>query len=165
MRLSFEDGTLLLRQFAPGDPVPPPFVWDARVDHWRALALHYRQAVEFLRASGIAFENAAPRYRHLQLQLRGAPELHPYQQEALEGWTKGQCRGLVVLPTGSGKSLVGLRAIAQVARSTLVVAPTLDLMNQWYDLLSAHFGEEVGRSGGDGGRSREGEQAHRGARE
>ena len=144
MRLTFEEGTLLLRDFNPGDPVPPPFVWDARVDHWRALALYYRQALEYLMTSGAAFENTAPRYQRLDLRLKATPALHPYQQEALEGWKKGGCRGLVVLPTGSGKSLVGLQAIAHLGRSTLVVAPTIDLMNQWYDLLTKSFRETEG---------------------
>ncbi|MCC7264900.1 MAG: DEAD/DEAH box helicase family protein [Candidatus Latescibacteria bacterium] len=148
MRLTFEDGTLLLRDCADNDPVPPPFVWDARVDHWRALALHYRESLEFLRASGITFENTAPRYRRLDLQLRAGPALHPYQTEALAAWKAAGCRGLVVLPTGSGKSRVGLEAIASVGRSTLVVAPTIDLMNQWYDLLCEFFATEVGLLGG-----------------
>lgn len=148
MRLTFEDGTLLLRDLGADDPVPPPFVWDARVDHWRGLALHYRAALEHLQSSGAAFENTAPRYRHLALALRGTPALHPYQAEALAAWRAAGSRGLVVLPTGSGKSLVGLEAIASVGRSTLVVAPTLDLMNQWYDLLCEHFGAEVGVLGG-----------------
>ena len=55
---------------------------------------------------------------------------------------------MVVLPTGSGKSQVGLMAIAQVSRSALVVAPTIDLMNQWYDLLCHAFQVEVGLLGG-----------------
>jgi|GEM_PF-6879083 len=33
-------------------------------------------------------------------------------------------------------------------RSALVVAPTLDLMNQWYDVLVTAFGEKVGQLGG-----------------
>jgi len=148
MRLTFEEGTLLLRDLAEGDPVPPPFVWDARVDHWRALALYYRQALEYLRERGASFENTAPRYQRLGLRLRQTPALHPFQQEALEAWKQGGCRGLVVLPTGSGKSLVGLEAIAHLGRSALVVAPTIDLMNQWYDLLCAHFDQEVGVLGG-----------------
>ena len=39
-------------------------------------------------------------------------------------------------------------ALADVARSTLIVAPTIDLMNQWYDLLTDAFGREVGILGG-----------------
>ena len=39
-------------------------------------------------------------------------------------------------------------AIETVQRGTLVVAPTIDLMNQWYDLLCAAFGEQIGLIGG-----------------
>ena len=39
-------------------------------------------------------------------------------------------------------------AIEQAGRSTLVVVPTLDLMNQWYDLLLSSFEAEIGLIGG-----------------
>src|SRR3712207_5842773 len=39
-------------------------------------------------------------------------------------------------------------AIERVKRTTLVVVPTLDLMNQWYDLLLSCFNAEVGLIGG-----------------
>jgi superfamily II DNA or RNA helicase len=55
---------------------------------------------------------------------------------------------VVVLPTGSGKSHMAIMAIADRARATLVVAPTLDLVRQWYDLLRTAFGCEVGVVGG-----------------
>ncbi|HEY3595358.1 MAG TPA: DEAD/DEAH box helicase, partial [Polyangiaceae bacterium] len=54
----------------------------------------------------------------------------------------------VVLPTGAGKSHVGVLAIDDKRRSALVVAPTLDLVRQWYDLLRASFGVPVGLVGG-----------------
>ena len=148
MRLTFEEGTLLLRDFQEGDPVPPAFVWDARVDLWRAQALFYRDTIEYLRQVATGFNNTAPRYQKLSLQHRAAPTPHPHQQESLEGWKRHHCRGVVVLPTGSGKSQVGLMAMVHTQRSTLVVAPTIDLMNQWYDLLCSAFEVEVGLLGG-----------------
>ena len=147
MRLTFEEGTLLLRDFAEGDPVPPAFVWDARVDLWRAQAHFYRDSLDFLRRAG-GCHNKAPRYRRFDLPQRHAPQPHPHQREALEGWTRNRSRGVVVLPTGSGKSQVGLAAIAHTGRSALVVAPTIDLMNQWYDLLNHAFDAEIGLLGG-----------------
>jgi superfamily II DNA or RNA helicase len=39
-------------------------------------------------------------------------------------------------------------AIEATGRSTLVVVPTLDLMNQWYDLLLGSFQAEIGLIGG-----------------
>ena len=41
-----------------------------------------------------------------------------------------------MLPTGAGKTHVAVLAIDDKRRSTLVVAPTLDLVRQWYDLLA-----------------------------
>jgi superfamily II DNA or RNA helicase len=150
MRLTFEEGTLVLRDFREGDPVPPAFSWDARVDHWRAQALRYRESVEWLRESGAEFVDQAARYIKLDsLKRQGqAPEPFPHQAEAIEGWRRAQFRGIAVLPTGSGKSQVGLMAIERVKRSTLILAPTIDLMNQWYDLLRDAYGREIGLLGG-----------------
>src|SRR6266446_18866 len=44
-------------------------------------------------------------------------------------------RGSIVLPTGAGKTFVAIQAISRVNRSTVVVAPTIDLLHQWYARL------------------------------
>ena len=72
----------------------------------------------------------------------------PYQTEALGAWRAAKGRGVVVLPTGAGKTHVACLAIDNRRRSTLVLAPTLDLVRQWYDVLRATFGVPVGVIGG-----------------
>jgi superfamily II DNA or RNA helicase len=72
----------------------------------------------------------------------------PYQDEALAAWRGARGRGVVVLPTGAGKTHVACLAIDDRRRSTLVLAPTLDLVRQWYDVLRATFGVPVGVIGG-----------------
>jgi superfamily II DNA or RNA helicase len=72
----------------------------------------------------------------------------PYQDEALAAWRAARGRGVVVLPTGAGKTHVACLAIDDRRRSTLVLAPTLDLVRQWYDVLRATFGVPVGVIGG-----------------
>ncbi|MDP6702538.1 MAG: DEAD/DEAH box helicase, partial [Candidatus Latescibacteria bacterium] len=94
------------------------------------------------------FKNTAPRYNTLSLQLQSPPDPHPHQAESIAAWKQHGRRSVVVLPTGSGKSHVALLAMIEVQRSALLVAPTIDLMNQWYDLLSQSFGIEVGLLGG-----------------
>src|SRR5437868_6912670 len=56
--------------------------------------------------------------------------------------------GGIVLPTGTGKTYLALLAIQRAARPALVVTPTIDLLNQWYDELVTAFGDPVGLMGG-----------------
>ena len=53
-----------------------------------------------------------------------------------------------MLPTGTGKTHLANMAIERAGRPTLVITPTIDLMNQWYDELVLGFGVEVGLLGG-----------------
>lgn len=66
----------------------------------------------------------------------------PYQLEAIESWKTLGGRGTVVLPTGSGKSMVAMLAIETVRAPTLIIVPQLDLLHQWYENLSNVYGQE-----------------------
>ena len=139
MRIQFDAGTLL---FIDGDPAVVgalPFVqFDPRTSAYRTEARHYRAVVEKLREQKIAFTDDARAYEPITCTLRATREPFPHQREALNAWWNQAGRGVVVLPTGTGKTFVALLAIALVGRPTLVVTPTIPLMNQWYgELLSA----------------------------
>jgi superfamily II DNA or RNA helicase len=81
--------------------------------------------------------------------LRLEVVLRDYQEEALRRWFGAKCRGVVVLPTGSGKTIVALEAIRRLGLTTLIVVPTIDLLGQWRDALKnlLHV-SEVGILGG-----------------
>ncbi|MCA1816700.1 MAG: DEAD/DEAH box helicase family protein [Acidobacteria bacterium] len=147
--LRFDAGTLVLEGAArEANDLPAQFRWDERVLRWRAPAIAYRHVVkEFLRR-GVEFEDRARAYDRFDFQPTLNVEPRPYQAEAISAWEKNERCGVVVLPTGAGKSLVAQMAIARAKRSTLVVVPTIDLMNQWYDLLLTSFRAEVGLIGG-----------------
>jgi len=86
-----------------------------------------------------------PRGPTPDLDLTQALHIEPrdYQQAALDAWIDHDRRGSVVLPTGSGKTFLGLQAIADAGVSTLVVTPTIDLMNQWHATLTNAFGDQL----------------------
>jgi superfamily II DNA or RNA helicase len=151
MDLRFDAGTLVLDGAAPDDAnlqESQVFRWDARTRQWRAPAYLYRQAVTALVRRGIAHQDVARNYYEFQFRSKKQFEPRLYQQEALAAWVAHRRRGVVVLPTGAGKTLVAEMAIAEVGRSTLVVVPTIDLMNQWYDELIEAFDVEIGLIGG-----------------
>jgi len=83
------------------------------------------------------------------VEVRQAPR--PYQQEALDAWVSAGHRGVVVLPTGAGKTLVGLLALAALNTHTIICVPTLDLLGQWRASLLANTTlteDDVGTWGG-----------------
>ena len=149
VRLSFANGTLEVHGLAEGDPqVPEGCRWDGRSACHRAAAQDYADIVmSFVRGS-VPYEDTARDYAEMPEGLRVRREPRPYQREAIDAWRKARGRGLVVLPTGAGKSYVAMMAIDDRRRSTLVVAPTLDLVRQWYDNLRTAFGQDVGVVGG-----------------
>jgi superfamily II DNA or RNA helicase len=87
------------------------------------------------------------------VQLALAPRV--YQEEALAAWNRQGGRGVVVLPTGAGKTVLALMAAAQLQARTLVVVPTIDLLQQWRTALVERLGAPPGAVGQLGGGRRE----------
>jgi superfamily II DNA or RNA helicase len=148
LTLAFRSGTLELSGADKGAELPAPLTWDARSGVFRAPALAYAEVVLGLRRRELAYDDRARIYPELASGLLVRREPRPFQTEALAAWEKARGRGVVVLPTGAGKSHVAALAIDAKRRGALVVAPTLDLVRQWYDLLRRSFGGEIGIVGG-----------------
>jgi superfamily II DNA or RNA helicase len=150
IELRFHAGTLEVRGVPRGSApsLPPACAWDPRTDCHRAPAAAYADVVLELRRGAVEYRDDARAYDELEDGARALMEARPYQREALTSWTKARGRGVVVLPTGAGKTHVATLAIDARRRSALVVAPTLDLVRQWYDVLRRAFGVEVGVVGG-----------------
>jgi superfamily II DNA or RNA helicase len=143
MKLTFDKGTIQIR----GDVQVPNSTLDERSKTFRAMALYYRDITDFLKRSGFDFKDDV-------LNLLPCPELksrvvlRDYQKQALDAWESSGYRGVIVLPTGSGKTVLGIKAISLLNTPTLVVAPTLDLVDQWRTRLKEEFDTEVGVLGG-----------------
>jgi superfamily II DNA or RNA helicase len=148
-RLAFEGGTLLVDGLPQADTLGIPGLrLDPRSGRHRAEAIWYRTIVEHLREHEIVYVDAARAYERARWPIRIDKPPFPHQTEGLEAWWKAGGRGVVVLPTGTGKTHLANLAIARAERPTLVVTPTIDLLNQWYDELTLCFGVEVGLMGG-----------------
>jgi superfamily II DNA or RNA helicase len=149
LTLTFSGGTLELRGLGPAAPVPlEGCVWDPRTACHRAPALAYAGLRRALARASLEVDDRARQYAELPGGARVRREPRPYQAEALAAWRAHQGRGVVVLPTGAGKTWLACLAIEDRRRSALVIAPTLDLVRQWYDVLRTTFGAAVGVIGG-----------------
>jgi DNA excision repair protein ERCC-3 len=65
--------------------------------------------------------------------------LRPYQEDALGafigGGLPGSGYGVVVMPCGAGKTLVGMGAMAAIGRKTLIITTNVAAVHQWIDEL------------------------------
>lgn len=148
--LSFDQGTIVLYGLNEAVQMKPSgFIRDERVGGWRSEAFRYRETVLWLRKQNISFTDQARQYdpKGLSLQSITTLALFDYQEQAIAAWRNLDQRGIVVLPTGSGKTVVALKAISLVNRPALIVVPTLDLLNQWYKRLIETFKIEIGLIG------------------
>ncbi len=147
--LTYDRGTLILHPPPPGKSWVDFAHWDDRIEKFRIPAQQYRALVEQLRADQITFKDEAQTFQPLTLDPRTALDPYPHQQEALQAWISQGWRGVVVLPTASGKTYLAQLAMQATPRPTLITVPTLDLMHQWYAHLEAAFPDvEVGLLGG-----------------
>lgn len=62
-------------------------------------------------------------------------KLRDYQEEALEAWKRNSFRGVIALPTGAGKTVIAVKAIADLGLRTLVVVYTKEQLHQWIEKL------------------------------
>ena len=152
LRLAHDRATVVVSGGPPGFAYAslPGVLFDPRTSLHRAPGRFYRPIVEFLRGQAIPYTDEARGWPNEDVgwKLLTDREPFPHQSEAVEAWWRGGRRGVVVLPTGTGKTFVAVLCIAKANRPTLIVTPTLDLMRQWHDQLGGFFGTAIGAVGG-----------------
>lgn len=169
VRLTYEDGTIRVvagdatgngANDADGDaleslPPLPGVESDPRSGTGRAPAYRYAAIRRALEVAGVSVEDhvldasdRAGAAAGLDTGLSTDYDLREYQREALDAWRDAGDRGVLELPTGAGKTVIAIRAMVELGVPTLVVVPTVDLLNQWQRELEAEFDVPIGRFGG-----------------
>lgn len=178
LTLRYEDGTIRLDGDLPervrSQLLESPalaFESDSRTGTYRVPGVQYGALRETLdqiassddNADGVRSARVTVDDRVLSLedlpQLESAYTLREYQETALERWLETDSSpnnddrppasaGVLELPTGSGKTVIGLKAIEHLSIPTLIVVPTIDLLEQWQRELEAEFDVPIGRFGG-----------------
>ena len=156
VRLTYEDGTIRIES----DEAPRsldkslgelPYVEaDPRSKTRRAPGFRYVDLKRALDEADVAVEDRVHDPSGIP-ELSSAYELRSYQREALDAWEAANRWGVLELPAGSGKTVIGIAAIEALSMPTLVVAPTIDLVEQWRRELETEFGDRVGQVGQLGG--------------
>lgn len=67
----------------------------------------------------------------VNIKLNESLSIRPYQNDALKSFVDGGSYGTVVLPCGSGKTIVGLMVMAREKTKTLILCPNVTSVHQW----------------------------------
>lgn len=128
---------------------------DKHIHFLRAHPIHFSMIKTALQQQGIPFKIAFDERPALPFSTTLALEARTYQQEALDNWLATQSAGVVVLPTGAGKTFVAAMAIHHTGLWTLAVVPTIDLLQQWRIALATALSLPVTEIGIFGGGEKE----------
>lgn len=151
--LSYDRGTVVVTGGPPGFVFStlPGVVFDPRTSAHRAQGRFYRPIVEQLIRDKLPYTDEARGWANepAGFKLNAERAARDYQLAAVNGWMKAGRRGVVVMPTGTGKTFTAFLCIEKIGRPTIVVTPKIDLMIQWARELEQSFGVEVGMVGGN----------------
>ncbi|WP_049926890.1 DEAD/DEAH box helicase [Halopiger goleimassiliensis] len=169
VHLRYEDGTVRIDGLESSlaesvREAVPELAADHRTDGRRVPAFRYAELRRALSQAGVPSDGLDDEVLALEslADLESTYELRSYQREALEAWLETDRwadsvghetlerapAGVLELPTGSGKTVIGIEAIERLSVPTLVVVPTIDLLEQWIDELETEFECRIGRFGG-----------------
>jgi hypothetical protein len=134
-----------LRLDTPGAAAVPPYlVWDDRIRAWRTEAINHLRLKEDAAAYHLDLHDQAEQFFDCPALHVNLPLLRPDQDAAIEAWERGGQRGVIVKPTGTGKTEIALAIIARHQVSALIVTPLRDLMYQWQRRIKQALGVEAG---------------------
>ncbi|HEX7845982.1 MAG TPA: DEAD/DEAH box helicase family protein, partial [Chitinophagaceae bacterium] len=105
--------------------------------------------LRFCKENGIAYTFKDQRQKKVLTSFNFQATLRSYQFPALEAVNKKEM-GVIVAPPGSGKTVIGLKIIADKQQPALIVVHRKHLMDQWIERIEAFLGfsqHEIGKIG------------------
>ena len=106
----------------------------------RAKPMYFFDIIKQLKDNGVRVSYNLPDWSLSRTDFNINFKLRDYQKDAYEAWIRNNYRGVIVLPTGSGKTIIGLWSIQDVRQKTLIIVPTIDLLYQWKEKIKAMLG-------------------------
>ncbi len=128
------------------DYYAPGLKWSEEYNQYIGPGKLYLDVLEYFRKGGINVEDKVMDPLPFPI-IKDNLKLRDYQERALKAWLAKK-RGVLVLPTGAGKTAVGIKAMSTVRVATLIVVPTIELLHQWAERIGDSLGIEAGIVGG-----------------
>jgi len=105
--------------------------------------------IRYCKQQNIDFEFQDERKKHTPTPFKTNFSLRSHQKSAIEASSRKEF-GVITAPPGSGKTVIGLKIIAEKQQPALIVVHRKQLLEQWVERIQAFLGiskNEIGRIG------------------
>lgn len=128
---------------------------EIEIDYWAAFrANHFWRIVKqtmkkakTLPLFDLQYQPFKPLSKKWNITIEKIYTLRSYQEKGMEKWIKNRYFGTIQLPTGAGKTLLGIDAISRIQERTLILVPNLALVDQWTTQIRRFLSIPVERIG------------------
>ena len=111
-------------------------------NEYRALPINYLKILQILKEGGFDINSTVLQETSLSQnyinKFKVKLQLRDYQEKALKEFLDYEGKGIVILPTAAGKTVIGLKAIERLKQKTVIVVPTKNLLYQWIEHLTKY---------------------------
>jgi superfamily II DNA or RNA helicase len=132
------------------EPIRHLLEYDAKFENFKTFPMYFSEIVHFL-TSRYDVKIEFTYGENLSFEIEKNYALRPYQEDALSKWIENDFKGIICLPTGTGKTFLGLEAINHTKSKTLIIVPTINLLYQWRSSIIGYIKvpkENIGIWGG-----------------
>jgi len=105
--------------------------------------------IRYCKQQNIDFEFQDERKKHTPITFNTSINLRSHQKSAIEVTSRKEF-GVITAPPGSGKTVIGLKIIAEKQQPALIIVHRKQLLEQWVERIQAFLGipkNEIGRIG------------------
>jgi superfamily II DNA or RNA helicase len=95
--------------------------------------------LRFCKEKNISYQLTDERRKHTGIDFSFKATLHDYQQHAVETTNKKEM-GVIVAPSGSGKTIIGLSIVANKKQPALIIVHRKQLFDQWIERIQSFLG-------------------------
>jgi len=93
--------------------------------------------IDFLNENSIKFELVDERIKVGSIKFESSVKIFDYQKEAIDDMSASE-NGILVAPSGSGKTIIGIDLIAKLGQPALILVHKKQIFNQWLERIE-HF--------------------------
>jgi len=113
-----------------------------KTNEYRASPHNYQKILQILQSRDYILKSSIlenPKLsENYQKRMKLKLKLREYQEKALAEFLENEGRGIIILPTAAGKTIIGLKAIERLQQKTVIVVPTKNLLYQWVEHLTKY---------------------------